>query len=539
MFPRKIKNNIDIMNRGLTHRLNLMIGLMIFTVFLSCEDGLGDLNYDQKRITDELLTLDANEGGFQLPGMQLGIIDVLNVPNYGMQQFLNADNFSGYAGYPLNIFDNRTNMTYSMVDQWNNQIWRVPATKVLDQWVLMKRKGFDQKYPDLFAIATLFKVFAGHRLVDIFGPIPYSLYGTSTDVPFDSVEKAYSIFFSELSDIVDVLKGFEDDDPDADQIRYAKFDRSRFGGDYSTWIKVANTLRLRLAIRISKIDPEKARIEAESAVNAGGFLTGVDGAFEMNTGTVHPWQIITENWGEGSLNASLESYLLGYGDPRLSIYAKPATHSEFAGIYKGVRSGPSYEKGIFLEYSRLNFVGNPYVKLMDPSESLFLRAEGALRGWNMEGTAQEFYEDGIRTSFRYLGAGSAEQYINNDIGTQRDYIDPINEMNNAPALSHITVKWDENATFDEKLERIITQKWIALYPEGQEAWSEFRRTGYPKLWPVVVNFSNGEVPDGDFIKRIPYPTIITNVSSASVLDAVESDLGGRDGMFTSLWWDVD
>lgn len=425
-----------------------------------------------------------------------------------------------------------------MIDSWNNQVWLVPSTKVLDQWVSMKKKGFDEKYPDLFALATLFKVFAGHRLVDAFGPLPYSTYGLSSDVTFDSVEEAYNLFFEELRGVVQTLEEAELNSPEADQIRYAKFDKSRYGGDYSTWVKVANTLRLRLALRISNVNPTKAKEEAEAAVQ-GDVLSIDEGTFEMTTGTVHPLETITEAWQETRLNASLESYLNGFDDPRLPVYAKPARHEAFAGEFKGVRSGASFENGNFFEYSQVNFNGNPFVKVMDVAESYFLRAEGALLGWNMGGTAKDFYEQGVRASFASNGVGGVEEYLNNAAGTPTDYVDPVNARNNAQAISTITVKWDEAASFDEKLERIITQKWIALYPEGQEAWSEFRRTGYPKLWPVVENFSNGDVPAGEFIKRLPYPTSITNSSQSAVAEAISKYLNGKDSMFSPLWWDVD
>lgn len=522
---------------------NLMrrLTVMVFTVltFISCDDQLRDLNSDQKRITDKMLSVDANEGGFQLPRMQLGIIDVLVNWRFEMQQNLNADNYSGYMSLPSEFFSNRNNATYAMVDNWNNQIWIAPSELVLNPWVSMKKSGFDQKYPDLFAIATLFKVFAGHRLVDIHGPIPYKLYGTGTDVAFDSVEDAYDEFFSELRVAVAALRKAESDNPNADQIRYAKFDKSRYGGDYAVWIRVANTLRLRLAMRISNVNPEKARIEAEAAIKDGGCMIEGDKSFEMTTGNVHPLFTIAEAWQETRLNASLETFLKGYSDPRLPVYAKPATHSGFKGEYKGVRSGASFAKGNFLEYSKVNFENNPYVKVMDVSESFFLRAEGALKGWEMGGSPKELYEQGIRVSFTTHGLGGVDDYTNNDSGTQIDYIDPLNHENNALALSSVTVKWDEAATYNEKLERIITQKWIALYPEGQEAWSEFRRTGYPKLWPVVNNYSGGEVPNGSFIKRIPYASTIRNASVNRITDAVNQHLNGKDSMFFPLWWDVD
>ncbi len=90
---------------------------------------------------------------------------------------------------------------------------------------------------------------------------------------------------------------------------------------------------------------------------------------------------------------------------------------------------------------------------------------------------------------------------------------------------------------EQKLEKIITQKWIALYPEGTEAWSEFRRTGYPKLYPITVS-NNPDLPVGTFIKRLTYPPVVTNASKAAVDKAVASFLKGKDSPATRLWWDV-
>jgi hypothetical protein len=111
-------------------------------------------------------------------------------------------------------------------------------------------------------------------------------------------------------------------------------------------------------------------------------------------------------------------------------------------------------------------------------------------------------------------------------------------LTGSPFLSTITVKWDDAASDEEKLERIITQKWIAVYPDGQEAWSEVRRTGYPKLFPVVVNNSGGKISTTDFIKRINFASgeYTTNPSGVS---AAVGLLGGADNGGTSLWWDVD
>jgi hypothetical protein len=524
----------------ITIRYKLILSFILVPfVLISCTQDMEDLNLDQKLITDKMLEQDANEGGYTLPGMELGIVDVLTTWRIEMQQNLNADNYSGYMSLPSAFYDNKNNGTYFMVDSWNNQIWLVPSSKVLDQWLMMKKKGFDSKYPDLYAMALIFKVFAGHRLVDIFGPIPYSLYGTASEVKFDSEEEAYNLFFEELRWAVAALTAAEAADPKADQLRYARFDKSRYGGNYATWIRVANTLRLRLAVRISNVNPDKAKSEAEAAIKDGGVLESAHGSFEMTTGTIHPLVTITSAWQETRLNAAVETILTGYNDPRLPKYALPATDPALEGQFKGLRSGAAFSSKSYLGFSQVNFVDNPYVKVMDVAESYFLRAEGALRGWDMGGTAKDFYEAGIRISFDANKLGGAEEYINDNTSVPIAYVDPNNSLNNAPPITTLTIMWDEAASTEEKLERIITQKWIAMYPEGQEAWSEFRRTGYPKLWPVTVNFSGGDVPEGEFIKRIFYPSAITNASQAATAEAVANHLNGQDKLFTPIWWDVD
>ena len=522
------------MNKKTGYQFPISVCLLLFILF-SCTKAS---NIDEKLITDKMLEQDANEGGYLLPGMMKNILQVDEPWNYEFQQNLNADYYGGYMALPQPYFAGINNFTYSMTDSWNNGIWTVPASRVLDQWLMMKKKGFDTKYPDLYAIALIIKTFVGHRLVDIFGPVPYSQYGLSTEVKFDSEEEAYNTFFEELKQAVTALKNAENNDPNADQIRFARFDKSQYGGDYAKWIKLANTLRLRLAMRLAYVNPDKAKTEAEAAVN-DGVLSDADGSFAITASNGHPLATITSSWQETRVAAPVEAILGGYNDPRLPKYALPSTDPGLNGQIKGMRVGISFPSNdSYLGFSQVNFANNPLVKLMDVSESYFLRAEGDIRGWNMGGTAKDFYEQGIKASFKANGVSGDQEYVTNNTVTPKAYVDPKNPANNAPPLSSITIKWDESATMEQKLERIITQKWIAMFPDGQEAWSEFRRTGYPRLYPVVVNNSNGQVPNGEFIKRMTYPSSIINTSKAAVDEAINKYLDGKDNLFTPIWWDV-
>jgi hypothetical protein len=88
------------------------------------------------------------------------------------------------------------------------------------------------------------------------------------------------------------------------------------------------------------------------------------------------------------------------------------------------------------------------------------------------------------------------------------------------------------------LERIITQKWLAMFPEGQEAWTEFRRTGYPRLFPVVVNSSGGMINTQVQVRRLAYPQSEATLNPAAETAGIKL-LGGPDNGGTRLWWDVD
>ena len=114
---------------------------------------------------------------------------------------------------------------------------------------------------------------------------------------------------------------------------------------------------------------------------------------------------------------------------------------------------------------------------MTAAEGFFLRAEGALRGWNMGGTARAFYEAGIRASFNENGVSGEDAFISNSTLKPTRYVDRTGGNNAVNAPSDITIAWNDEADLETNLERIITQKWIAMYPDGCEGWAEFRRTG--------------------------------------------------------------
>ena len=179
------------------------------------------------------------------------------------------------------------------------------------------------------------------------------------------------------------------------------------------------------------------------------------------------------------------------------------------------------------------------VLLMTPAEVYFLRAEAAMRGWVAGGTAEDLYNNGIKESFKQWGVKvDPTVYIDDATSVPANFEDQSEARStyDIQALSTITIKWDESCGDEQKLERIITQKWIAMFPEGQEAWSEFRRTGYPKIFPVVKNNSSGTINTEKQICRNVFPVTEYANNNKEVQNAIEM-LGGPDTGGTSLWWD--
>ena len=288
------------------------------------------------------------------------------------------------------------------------------------------------------------------------------------------------------------------------------------------WLKYANSLRLRLAMRISKVAPALAQTEAEKAMsNPGGLITtNAENMMLSLQGNIFGPATCCFAWDDTRMSASMESILIGYEDNRIHSYFAPvgdaslvADHPDWP--YKGVRVGALLvEKSDHTPYSTLNTDFNDAGKvthraLFTAQETHFLLAEAALRGWTgVPGTAQFHYEEGVRMSFEEWGASGADAYLLNDTGLPLDYDDVVYEgdINDFTSRITVTVAWDEAADNELKLEKIMTQKWIAAQHNSIEAWVDHRRTGYPKLPYNYKNDSSsdhGVIDDDDFLKRVP------------------------------------
>ncbi|SHN34924.1 SusD/RagB family nutrient-binding outer membrane lipoprotein [Mucilaginibacter sp. OK098] len=519
-----------------------LIALCLLTIIglNSCTKNFEKYNTDQTGIANKDL---------KVPTLFIPIEQQI-FQNYQVSQNLNADAYAGYSCPPQTFGRTLYNMNYVFVDGWNQTAFNQIYTKILGP---IKNKlapiGVKTSLPDFWAIALLLEVEAMDRVTDKFGPAPYSKVGSSLiSIPYDDQQSIYQQMFLQLDTASTNLQTYIAANPG--KTPFVNSDVI-FNGDYTKWLKFANSLRLRLAMHIVKVDPATAQAQAEKALSAaGGLLSDVSDDAAIAGSGQNDYFVITASYTDNSMNASIQSYMVGYNDPRISKYFTPINPTftfpgaSYAGKYIGIRIGSDVpNKPAYSGYSVYNFTNTftaaaPQL-MMTAAEVWFLKAEAALRGWAGAGDIQTDYETGIQTSMTQYGVASgAAGFIADATSTPAAYTDPQNAVNSSPALSAITIKWDPAAGNETKLERIITQKWLAMFPEGQEAWTEFRRTGYPKLFPVVNNNSNGTIDTKIQVRRLPYPLSEYTTNTAGVQGGVKL-LNGADNGGTRLWWDVN
>ena len=455
--------------------------------------------------------------------------------------------------------------------------------------------------PEIKAIyLTLFN-YAAIENVDLFGPLTYYDYKENFDglsFVYDRVKDIYYQAKADIDAAIECFKYYKDHRSEA----YKKWIgiatgnyvglRSSYDIDYSdlsVWIRFANSLKLRMAIHMSKVEPATAKQWAEEAV-AGGVIentTDEIGLFPYLFGVSHPL-IEIMGWNDIVMGASFINLLQNLDHPYMKYLftknsialekSKQAVSGTSASavtpkgsVYVGMRNGvtpgigQTADANPYVGYSMLDRTYfaecNPPLYLMKMSEVCFLRAEGALRGWNMGGTAQSFYEQGIRTAYledrnspikEYVNY--IDDYLNVDAPKGIAYVDPQGLTPDMPSVTKIGVKWNEGDSKETKLEKIITQKYIASFPYSYESWVDLRRTGYPKLFPILhPEHSDGTIKFGDpkvqtadnIMRRIPWvsddPQTKEDIKATGI-PALSEDTNNKpatDTQMQRLWWDVD
>ena len=513
----------------------IFLPLACASIFLgSCTKKYSEINTDRNTIA----TIGAAELPFLFARAQKEATP--SIWNYQIAQNLFADQYAQYIANTATYFpSDRLVIRMDWVGAAFNPIYTDVVPQLQSIFAAAPPSSAE------YALANVLWVVAFHKVTDYWGPIPYFNAGTPGNaVPYDPQDKIYDDFFKRLTAAVTVLKGKTGEKP------YGNFD-IMYAGDVTKWIKFANTLRLRLAMRVSKVDPTRAKAEGEAAYAAGVMTTSPDDdalVKRSEVGQDNNGLSIMSDWNEFRMSASMESVLKGYSDPRMPVYFLPAQKT---GTYEGHRNGltstqqtqdinkhdanshvgPRWSSPQYGGVS--NHLATPQ-NVMATAEAYFLRAEGALLGWNMGGTAKQLYEDGITNSMKQWGITNTTT-ITNYINSIATPIAP-NDFLNSPPMTNIPVKFDATNIAIQR-EQIALQKWLAIFPDGQEAWADYRRSRYLKLYPVA-NSDNPDITNTttQWIRRIPFLESEKQNNKAEVDKAVGL-LGGPDKVTTPLWWD--
>ena len=519
---------------------------------------------------------DINTNPYQIPDSEVKMGDLFNEAQlsifynqsngnweYQLIQNLNADLYSGYLAIPTAFNGGNNNDNYFMMNGWNGYTLNYMLLHVVKPMASVQK--IENLADDFYAISEIMKVAGAHKMVDTYGPCPYTeaMQG-GISVKYDSEEVCYTAFLNELKDACDRLTKWIDANggDDATRLEWDKM----CGSSQTTWLQFGNTLRLRLAMRLAVVKPELAKEHAVAAIqNKYGLLKNKDIEVK-DANTRNPQALIARDYNDCGISANYETILKGYNDPRLEatvqgvgwggkgdIYRPDGTPAGMEGQIKGIRNGLKVDGSSYKMYSivKCPASGGPYstdvpMPIMSRAESSFLEAEAALRGWT-GGDVKALYEEGIRNSFAKYGFDATE-YINGET-TQIDYEDPHNPANNIAAVNDVPVKFLVGGSKEQQLQQIITQKWIAGFPEGLNAWAEYRRTGYPKLFPIPADNNNvqGEYLSGSSaeltkigIRRLPFSYDERSANPAGLAEgvAILSARGQKDAIDSRLWWDT-
>jgi hypothetical protein len=568
----------------------LLPGILIACIVIyGCTKGFDKANKDPNTFPGSVV-----EPSFLLPGVYKA--STLDPGMHERMTQLTNDIFAQYAANEgFSTQQGKTN------DEWITSFYNDYHSRFVASLNLAIRLGKAKPYAtnDL-QIARIWRCWVYSRTTDIFGDIPYfkAADGTGENAPYDKQELIYKDMFKELKEASAGLSASNPkQQPGQDYV---------YGDDISKWKKFANSLRLRLALRVSQVDAALSKQNAEEAIAAGVFTSEGDNCLMLCNDNDFGWGNSYQytyyyGWGSEGMSRSMENLLTGLGgqpfanppagavfddpgftlpgsdentfdpnknkfksgvpskvDPRGPIYFAPSSDASGAnpaaviagspgptvdtrGRWHGTPAGLSSTAAGKAQYSISNqarmgsafLVGNRPYEIMTYHEICFLLAEAAQRGWNAGGTAQQWYEKGITASMKWNNIPDP---------TIAAYILSTNENTYGT-----TVKWgfNSNKTFlgkpvDDAMSKIITQKYIAVFPDGGwEAWADHRRLHLPILIPfaapdpTAITATDGG--PGNFVKRITWPAIEAINNKIFYNQAVAQQ--GADIETTPVWWD--
>lgn len=501
--------------------LSFLLGTSLLT---GCDEGFTELNTNKVNPTSLASPLVLNRAiigttyfdGFATLGMltyNFGIVQQIITP-YGSS--LSGGNYDQV---------NNANTPLVWVNFYRNVLKQLVA-------VLEQSKG-DPLQVNTYNAARIWKAYIFMILTDTYGDIPYfeAGQGYTTEIispKYDSQQAIYK----------DILKELEEATAALTTTQAAITTDILYAGDVAKWKKLGYTFMLRAAMRHSKVDPATAQAYVAKAVTGGLFQSNADNSIIRHNGTWNNYianHLAAREKTNFYLAAPFVDYLKANNDPRLPIFAVRYVGAKGGQEQVTARasSDPKVQIGMPMGYNDVTITSvlgqynvaslwdftqvnlNTVLKLDSPefhvtyAQTQLLLAEAAVRGW-VTGSAAEYYQKGIRANLEQMASYGV-------------------------TLSETTIKaYLDSQPFDpgKALDQINTQYWVASFLDGNEAWANFRRSGFPAL---KKNPYPGSEVRGDFIRRLIYPDSEIVVNSANLNEAIKRQ--GPNTLDTRVWWD--
>jgi len=521
---------------------------------VSCEQFL-DINENPNQAT-------ASSPQQVLPNaLTVTAANLVSYNDYGAWHVGYLVNAGGFGGWGTQWTYNYTTSTYNSTSSVYTGMWGLTYDNLEDYDYIEEQTEGNEVLAYYNAIAKIMKAYNFQMLVDTYGNVPYTeaLAGTENLTPkYDDAEAIYQDLVTQLDAAIAMI-----DNPEANAIATGDV---LFNGNMNRWKQFANTIKLRILIRASR-KPIAGNSQTPEWVTAGFASFGANTAFLTDDAIVNPgyaatagkqnpfwdyYHLTSANATTGTGRSRIPSdYVFSFYDGTkiddpyrgdVTYRSFPSTPTNQLGIspgdgedlapngtiawYVGENTGASATNTVGLFKGR--GAGTP---ILLAAESYLLQSEAMVRGF-LAGDAKMAFENGITSSFRYLYKG-ADNAVDSDLDPEEDAAAYITDN-----TDNYLVNFDMATTFDQKLEAIITQKYIALNMiHGAEAWNEYRRTGYPSI--------SGNAPTTTFASTQSTSSRADRLPTRILYPATEysfnpSNIPADVNQFTSrIFWDID
>jgi hypothetical protein len=494
---------------------------LFLTIITSCEKGFDELNKSKTSATEIdpafILNNAVINSSIATLIYEIGVVQQIISPNSGV---LTGANYNQ---------DNRSSTDDNWVSYYRNVIKNTKD--------IISQTKDDPARTNLYNMARILQAYAFMVLTDTYGSIPYEeggegYYSQIFFPKYETQQEIYPKIIKELTEASAALSA-------SGKIETADI---LYGGDVAKWKKFGNSLLLRAGMRLCNVDPTQAQATVKKAFEGGAanlITLNIENAFVKHDANYRNPISVTLNSTEAAnyyLTKPFVDALKSTNDPRLvSIAVRykgaksgsdhiPANASILAEDQIGLPMGNDNKSATaaatadglvsFYEYSQAD--RNRITKLSAPmflvtaSQTNLLLAEARFRGWITEGTAEQYFSDGIKNHMDQMALYDSKCAV--AIADRDAYI----------AANPLTA--------GNELNQINTQYWISSFLNGQEAFANFRRSGFPALAPNP--FPGKEV---DWINRLTYPTSEISVNTEN-LNAAVTEMG-PDKLDTKVWWD--